>query len=308
MPALTDGIPPGTRNRLVEHYGSDVRAWLRRAEAHITAAASRADITVDGFHDAGWTSVVGVGRFSCGVPVILKAFPYADHYYRERAALEHWAGHGACRLFSSDDATRVLLIELIGGAPGGSAQPSDHVERIADALSELHRRDADINGPVPTLRNYYRRTVLPRIQKGAPHVGTAIGEGTVRRAVEVGANLCALPHRDVMLHSDLYAENILFNQDRSPVFIDPDPKVGAPAFDWAFWCVFYQENTGFSTRLTACRSRVPALVDEVLAWALTLAVGRAMYYLENNNSNAVAMRSVLSSPELAILRNQEPRS
>ncbi|WP_162830106.1 aminoglycoside phosphotransferase family protein [Amycolatopsis palatopharyngis] len=270
-------------------------------EDNVAATASSCDITVDGFHDAGWASVVGVGRFTTGQPVILKAIPDSDRYQQERAALTHWGGHSASRLISSDDTTQILLIELVGSAAGGSPRPDDHIERIADALPQLHEVEVKSCTPVPTLRGYYVRTVLPRIERRASRFGEAVGERNVRLALDLGADLCATSNQRAMLHADLYAENILFDSNLTPVFIDPHPKVGSPAFDWAFWCVYYRQDGEFATRIRLCRSRVPGLHDEVLAWSLTLAVDGALYYKANDETNVAAMQLVISSPELASL-------
>ena len=73
-----------------------------------------------------------------------------------------------------------------------------------------------------------------------------------------------------MLHSDLYAENVLFDEHSLPVFIDPHPKIGSAAFDWAFWCVYYVPAEGFAKRIELCRQHTPCDMNEVLAWAATL--------------------------------------
>ncbi|MQA10176.1 MAG: phosphotransferase [Pseudonocardiaceae bacterium] len=299
---LTPGIPAGTRTRLVEHYGPTVRTWLHGAGNKIAATAAQSEITVDGFHDAGWTSVVAVGRDAAGQLVILKAFPDPDRYHHEQAALTHWAGHSSCCLLGSDDTARVLIIELVGRAAGGASAPNDAAERVADVLPQLHRIEVEPDSSVPTLRDYYRQTVLPRIQHRASRHGTAVGEETVCGALDLGAKLCTERHRRAMLHSDLYAENVVFDAEQVPVFIDPHPKIGSPAFDWAFWCVYYRQDGGFATRVALCRSHVPDLANEVLAWSLTLAVDGALYYTENNDPDAAMMLQVLASPELAHVR------
>ncbi|OLT44115.1 hypothetical protein BJF85_20650 [Saccharomonospora sp. CUA-673] len=104
-----------------------------------------------------------------------------------------------------------------------------------------------------------------------------------------------------MLHTDLYAENIVFNSDHEPVFIDPHPKIGTPAFDWAVWCVYYRDNDGFTNRFDLCRSQAPALADEALAWSLTLAVDGALYYSDKEDPRVATTLSILESPELANL-------
>lgn len=302
MIRLAETIPAGTHDRLVEHYGPPVRTWLRDVEHTMKSTAARCEIAIDGFHDAGWASVVALGHYPNGDPVIVKALPDPERYYQERAALAHWAGDGVCRLLGFDEHTQILLIELIGGVVGGASRPCDDTERVADALPRLHRVEVDSSDDIPTLRDYYRRTVLPRIEQRANRLGAVVGANTVRRVLSLGTELCAMPHHPVMLHTDLYADNVLFNTNQNPVFIDPHPKIGSPAFDWAVWCVYYRQDGKFPARMALSRSRVPDLAGEIAAWSATLAVDGALYFSENNEPKSVAaMRRVLASPELARL-------
>lgn len=295
---LSPNLPAGAHRRLVEHYGPSVRGRLDQVETIIATAAAQFGTTIDGFHDAGWTSIVAVAHRGDGQAVILKAFVDPNRYHQEQSALAHWNGRGACRLLDNDDTNLVLMTALVGGAPGGAPRPSDDTERVADALSRLHHVQVPPGTAVPTLRHYYLHTVLPRMQRRATRFGAAIGEPTIRRALEVGAELCEDSHPRSMLHSDLYTENVLFDVDGNPVFIDPHPKIGSPAFDWAFWCVYFRQDGQFDTRVGLCRRRVPELADEMLAWSLTLAVDGGLYYLDTNDPGWDEMRAVLASVEM----------
>jgi streptomycin 6-kinase len=259
--------------------------------------AKQHNIDLDGFHDAGWTSVVAVGRRLDGQAVILKACYDPDRFDQEQAALVHWGGRGACRLLDNDATDRVLLMELIGGAAGGARRPAQDAEQVATALPRLHRVEVQQDNPVPTLVDYYRHTVLPRIQERAKRHGSIVGDHFVRQAVKTGVELCAVRHRPLMLHADLYAENVLFDANGGVVFIDPHPKIGSAAFDWAFWCVYYRQDRQFDTRVKLCRQHVPELTDEVLAWSLTLAVDGALYFLDTEDSAAEDVCAVLASSE-----------
>jgi hypothetical protein len=97
MATLTTGVPMGAIARLVEHYGCEVHDWLLRAEMIVRSTATRWQVRLHGFYDAGWTSVIAVGRDKSGREVILKALPETDRYRHERAALTHWDGLSVCR-------------------------------------------------------------------------------------------------------------------------------------------------------------------------------------------------------------------
>jgi streptomycin 6-kinase len=293
---LSAVLPAGAVSRLTEHYGDVVRDWLDRVEDVVRRVAARWAVDFEGYQDAGWTSVVAVGHRQSGQPVAIKAMPETARYLQERAALTHWAGHGVCRLLEADDTSQVLLLELVGDTAGGAPRPADHADRVAEALPTLHRGIAAAGGPVSLLTDYYRDSVLPRIDRRADVWGAVVGENYVRRALAVGRELSQAESVGAMLHSDLYAENVLFDARAQPVFIDPHAKIGSPAFDWAFWCVYYVPTSGFEERVASCRAHVPALFDEVLAWTVTLAVDGALYYLEDGDTTATAMQQILRSP------------
>ena len=295
MAMLTTGVPMGAIARLVEHYGCEVHEWLSRAEIIVRSTAMHWQVRLYGFHDAGWTSVVAVGRDKSGRAVILKALPETDRYRQELAALTHWDGVSVCRLLGADDDHQVLMVDLVGGGPGGAERPSDHVRRVANALPRLHRTEVDVRDSVPLLADYYLDTVLPRIERRASQFGDIVGATYIQRAVSLARDLCSERARSAMLHSDLYAENVLFDKAGCPAFIDPHPKIGSPAFDWAFWCVYYNPMDGSAHRAALCRDRMPALFDEVMAWSVTLAVDGALYYLQTDDPTANAMMALLES-------------
>lgn len=296
------GVPDGAVRRLINHYGEAVTAWLHEADSVIARAAERWKVHLTHYHDAGWSSVVAVGVDWHGRRVAIKALPETDRYTRERAALTHWRDNApVAGLLDFDDRHQLLLLTLVAGAAGGAERPRDHAERTAANIAALHRVEPLPLIPVPLLADYYRDTVLPRIERRAHRFGDGFDRRAIRRAITVGHELASSPSRRAMLHADLYAENVLFDERRQPVFIDPHPRVGSPAFDWAFWCVYYISTEGFATRTEICRRYVPDLYDEVVAWSLTLAVDGGLYYLDSGDDRIAYMRSLLTSRQLRSL-------
>ena len=292
-------IPAGALERLIEHYGPGARSWLTGVSETFAAASARWRVRLSGIHDAGWTSVVAHGVDTGGRGLVIKASPDRQRYLRERFALDHWWGSSAARLIDFDDAAQLLLLELVAGVPGGGERPADQQHRVAGALSRLHDRPADTR-VVPSLVSHYRGEVAPRVRHRAAQLGSLVGRRRVERCLELVDVLCARPARDRLLHADLYAENVLFDQDGDPVFIDPHPKVGSPAFDWAFWCVYYVQTGGFEDRVALCEEYAPSEVEEALAWSVTLAVDGALYFFDRGEEeNAAAMLAVLAAKPLA---------
>lgn len=294
-------LPTGVVQRLSEHYGARVRAWLDDVPELMTSVAERWEIALSGYHDQGCASVVATGRDRTGLLVVIKALPETARFRQERAALEHWAGERVCRLLDADNECQVLLLESVTDTAGGATRPQNHPECVAKVLGRLHERPAPTNGPVPMLIDYYSRVVVPRISRRAARWGEIIEPAHVARAVEISQDLCTDTRPRSMLHADLHAENVLFDERGEPVIIDPHAKIGSAAFDWAFWCVYYEPNAGFADRVHLCRQHAPGSADEALAWAVTLAVDGALYYLDTNDQTAAAMLAVLESPVLAPL-------
>jgi streptomycin 6-kinase len=295
------GVPSGAVQRLTEHYGAGVRVWLREVPELILGVAARWGIVLAGYHDEGWTSVVAAGQDRDRRPVVIKISPDTARFWRERVALEHWAGQGVCRMLDADDDSQALLLASVAGRAGGAARPQNHQERVARTLARLHEQAVSVAEPVPLLSDYYSHVVIPRISRRANRWSDVVGPTCVARAMQVSEALCQDGHQRFMLHADLYAENVLFDGQGEPVLIDPNAKIGSAAFDWAFWCVYYVPTGGFADRVRLCRQHAPDKVDEVVAWALTLAVDGALYYLDTGDPTAAAMLSVLDSQELAVL-------
>lgn len=236
-----------------------------------------------------------------GRGVLIKALPDGARYQRERAALAHWREAPVNRLLAFDDTDHLFLLEAVGGVPGGVARPVDHQRRVAAALSRLHRSAASVDGPVPLLTDYYLNTVMPRVERRGTRFGHIVGADRVARCIELSHRLCARPAFLSMLHADLYAENVLFDSDGEPVFVDPHAQIGSPAFDWAFWCVYYLPTSGFTDRVALCREYAQDELEEALAWSVTLAVDGALYYLDTGDDRVSAMLAVLDSEPLARL-------
>ena len=301
MAPLEPRLPAGAIQRLVEHYPAGAPAWLGGAEATLVRVARQHGVRLVGYHDAGWTSVIAVGVDPADRPVILKALPEPDRFQRELAALQHWDGQGVCRLVAADTTAHVLLLEQIGGRAGGVARPSNHPERVAEALACLHKRPAPAHPAVPRLADYYRGTVVPRMERRAAQFGHVVGPRRITAAVRLSRILCVNQQERALLHADLYAENVLFGEEGEVVFIDPHAVTGSPAFDWAFWIVYYQPDSGFEERVALCARHTPADMTEVLAWVATLAVDGALYYLATKDPRLDALLAVLASPTVAPL-------
>lgn len=166
---------------------------------------------------------------------------------------------------------------------------------VAAALHGLHafgrhRRRA---GVLPLLTDHLDGEVGPRIGRRLQ----TLNLGSWRPLAEAGqstvADLKEGSRRSTVLHADLYRENVLFDWRGLPRLIDPLPMVGDPAFDWAFWAVYYDLGRATNRRL-AIASRVSRVPIPVLApWCRLLAVDGLLFYVESGDPRATLMAEVL---------------
>ncbi|MBM7771202.1 streptomycin 6-kinase [Actinokineospora baliensis] len=264
------------------------------------AIAERQGIHIVGYHDSGWTSIVAIGEIAGHRRVALKALPDRNRFERELTALRHWGGRGTAVLLDADEDAQILIIGLVGGRAGGVNRPPDHTSRVARALPELHRHTAQASRSVPTLTDYYSTVVVPRMVRRSSRLAHLVGAHRVDTALALAQSFGQSQFDLKMLHADLYQENILFNNRREAVFIDPHALMGTPAFDWAFWAIYYDRFEGFELRVSLCEQNTPDLFEETLQWVITIAIDGALYYIDvGDHESARALLLMLDHPMVA---------
>ncbi len=297
-------LPAGSVRRLTAHYGPSIATWLQSAPKLVVEISARYGLRFHGFHDAGWTSVVATATTDLDEqPVIIKAVPEARRFAREAAALTHWCGIGACRLLHADRTDQVLLLSTVEQV-GGACRPPDHQTRVGAVLPSLHARRLTAHPDVPDLARSYKERISPRIA-ASPHLHKVCGSEVVQALIRMGFKALDQAGPAVMLHADLYRENVLFDAGGAPVCIDPRGRRGPAEFDWAFWTVLYDRG-GFTERFRIA-SKADA-VDEraLLAWVAIIAAEGLHYHVAAGDwSAAQEMLAILSSVpvEAAIWRS-----
>jgi streptomycin 6-kinase len=145
----------------------------------------------------------------------------------------------------------------------------------------------------PRLDEYLRGTVESRIRRRLRLHLT----GVPRRCVNLALNTVRAPTRStpVLLHADLYRENVPFDHQGQPVFLDPLPRVGDPAFDWAFFVVYFALADDPADRLHAAAEVSGVAVRALLPWCLTLCLDGLLYYHEVGDAREARMVKVMTT-------------
>jgi streptomycin 6-kinase len=283
------GVPPTARRRLVDHYGPAVDSWLDAVPGLVTEAASRWGLMLVNYHDAGCASSITVARTLDGRSVLVKAWYERNRYTNEIVALRTWHGRQVPKVVHQADDLAVAALELVGGQPGGAIRPPGELEAVALALAELHA----VHGPgntFPRLDEYLNTVVRPRIDRRLHAVGGDIPPESIEGLRELDPYV----RSDTLLHADLYRENVLFDVDRWPVFVDPLPMVGNPVFDWAFWVVYYDLLQHPVPRLRLASAIGQIQEAELVSWCLCLCVDGLLFYRETGDPRALRMADVMA--------------
>jgi streptomycin 6-kinase len=284
------------RNRLVSHYGNAVRSWLDTVPSVLAMTARRWHLTILGYHDAGHASVLAVATTGNGGHVMLKAWFDPGRYIRETSALNLWRGGPVPRLLHAADDLYVAALDLVADRPGGCPPPQGEEGLVAVGLRKLHTLgEAGAQSGAPPLGEYLADHVLRRIHQRDRKYRRALPKDCLAIGRNAVASLAPSVRRPVLLHTDLYRENIPFDQDGRPVFLDPLPMVGDPAFDWAFWTVYYDlvRDPRPRLRLACAYTNIPD--SELLPWCLTLCFDGLLYYHETEDPREGRMAEVMTT-------------
>jgi streptomycin 6-kinase len=236
--------------------------------------------------------VLAVARTQDDEPVIVKAWFDQDRYRNEVAALRHWEAVNGHVATAQDDERAVALLAMVGAAPGGAPQPADGDRRVAEALARLHT--LLISGPgFPALEHYLHDTVRSRVRQRLYRFGSQLASPCDCRTVFLEP--VPTPGRPVLLHTDLYQENVPFTADGRPVFLDPLPMLGDQAFDWAFFVIYFDLARDPVARLHMASQASGIEVHALVSWCLPLCLDGLLHYHDVRDDREPRMREILTT-------------
>jgi streptomycin 6-kinase len=206
-------------------------AWLATLPSTVANMAERWGLCVGApFEPGGCTAWVAPATGAAGTAMAIKIgwrHPEADH---EADGLRVWAGEGAVRLFAAHDLgdTAVLLLERC--LPGTSLASRPEPEQdtvVAGLLRRLWCVPPAGHGFRP-LDEMCQRWADEFEAKSAAGIGD---RGLAREGIALFRSLPSTADRQVLLCTDLHAENVLAAGREPWLAIDPKPYVGDPTYD-----------------------------------------------------------------------------
>ncbi len=164
-----------------------------------------------------------------GVPLVLKLLPAGSDEYHSAGVLAHWRGEGAVQLIEADEGW--VLIER--AIPGDDLTGLVAAGRDDEATLALCEVMAKLDRPPP--RGHRMRTVadwglgFARNRRAAVALG--MPAAMIDRAEARFFDLCRSQAAPIVLHGDLQHYNVLRDQRRGWLAIDPKGVLGEPAYE-----------------------------------------------------------------------------
>jgi streptomycin 6-kinase len=216
-----------------------VVGWLASLPQVVADVAARWSLRVGGpFEPGGQCSWTAPAAGPDGAELVLKvAFRFGGEEERDEAAgLRCWDGNGVVRLIaaSATESEYVLLLERCSpGTPLGQVLPEPEQDVIVAVL--LRRLWAQSYAAYP-FRPLAEMCAAWAAEFEAGYRDLSGGEerldpGLARAGIALFRELPASASGQVLLCTDLHAENILASQREPWLVIDPKPYTGDPAYD-----------------------------------------------------------------------------
>ena len=228
-------IPPRLADAVAEDDLPSRRQWLTALPGRIEEIAADWRLRLGEPYlpggQCGWVAPV---RTADGADLVLKVAWRHREAEQEVASLWHWDGDGAIRCHMArdlDDATTALLLERCRpGLPLATIPELEQDETIAELLHRLWARPPRPGHPFDTLESLCNEWAdnLETAYAGDTH---QLDRGLARAGLDILRTLPASATSQVLLCTDLHAENVLSAEREPWLVIDPKPLLGDPAFD-----------------------------------------------------------------------------
>jgi len=203
------------------------RAWLERLPRLLEDCVERWSLDVGNPFPYAHASLAVPAQCPDGTAAVLKlSFPHRESEH-EGEALERWKGAGAVRLLAQDRPRSALLIERCRpGTPLRELAAAEALEVIVGLLPSLW---VPAGAPFGSLADEAGRWI-----ESIPRQWEAFGRPFERKvadaAVGMLAELANSQGRQLLLHQDLHADNVLRAEREPWLAIDPKPLVGEREF------------------------------------------------------------------------------
>jgi streptomycin 6-kinase len=209
------------------------RAWLATVPETVKKLEQRWSLDVGApFQPGGQTAWVAPARTKTGGDVVVKVGWRHTEAAHEAAGLRVWDGQGSVRLHATEesDDTIALLIERCVPGTALACRPEPEQDLVIASLFSRLWRELAPGHEFRPLQQMCDAWADDFEQRSATRPG-GLDPGLARDGVGLFRALPASAERNVLLCTDMHAENVLAAQREPWLMIDPKPYVGDPTYD-----------------------------------------------------------------------------
>jgi streptomycin 6-kinase len=217
----------------VRREGDERRAWLASLPALIPELEERWSLRVDEpFQPGGQTAWVAPARSETHGEVVLKLAWRHREAEHEAEALRAWCGNGAVVLHASEllAGTSALLLERCRPGSTLASRPEPQQDTTIGALLPRLWHEPPAGHPFRPLQQMCDEWADEFEHESAGR-SMSLDPGLAREGITLFRALPATADRNVVLCTDLHAENVLAARREPWLAIDPKPYVGDPTYD-----------------------------------------------------------------------------
>jgi streptomycin 6-kinase len=204
--------------------------WVEALPAAIDLAVRRWGLTLDSpYEPGGQCAWVAPARSEVHGEVVLKVgWPHPEAQF-EAEGLRLWAGDGTVELLEHlrSDAADLLLLERCTPGAALAARPGPEQDEVITCLLRRLWGTPPPDHGIPSLQSMCDLWADEREEGGED----GLDPGVLRDGIALFRSLPASADREVLLATDLHAENVLAAEREPWLAVDPKPHVGDPAYD-----------------------------------------------------------------------------
>ena len=209
------------------------RTWLTTLPATLEHFEQRWSLRVgEPFQPGGQTAWVAPARSDARGDLVLKLAWWHEEARHEADGLRAWDGQGAVLVHAAEDldgTTALLLERCVPGNTLASRPEPEQDTVIASLLRRLWREPA-AGHPFRPLQEMCDQWA-DAFERRAAARPVNLDPGLAREGIALFRALPATADRNVLLCTDLHAENVLSAEREPWLMIDPKPYLGDPTYD-----------------------------------------------------------------------------
>ncbi|MCA1321538.1 aminoglycoside phosphotransferase family protein [Bacillus tianshenii] len=223
-------IPEWFQKRMVDVFGEAGKVWLTQLDSTIQFCEKEWKLRIEGPVSNLSYNYVLHAKEPNGTPVMLKLGVPSFDFSNEINTLNVYGGKGCARLLKADAERGAMLLEKL--VPGTMLSEEKDEKAAVHQFLEVWkaiRRPVPAECKSPTILDW--ASGLGRYDSMHPNGDGPIDSRYIEMAQAYFAELTESTIGMELLHGDLHHENILYDEEKGWLAIDPKGVVGDPYFD-----------------------------------------------------------------------------